>query len=75
MIRRATACILQQLGEPGRGFEEARIQLRQDYYQMKKIGIANWNELEDRTPAHALVADVDLVIVRYDDNVGVLYVP
>ncbi len=40
---------------------------------MKKIGIANWNELRDRTPTHALVADVDLVIVRYDDNVSVLY--
>ena len=40
---------------------------------MKKIGIANWNELRDRTPIHALVADVDLVIVRYDDNVSVLY--
>ncbi len=40
---------------------------------MKKIGIANWNELRDRTPTHALVADVDLVIVRYDENVSVLY--
>ena len=40
---------------------------------MKKIGIANWNELRDRTPTHALIADVDLVIVRYDDNVSVLY--
>ena len=40
---------------------------------MKKIGIANWNELEDRTPTHAHIAGVDLVIVRYDDNVSVLY--
>ncbi len=40
---------------------------------MKKIAIANWEELEDRTLAHALLADVDLVIVRYDDNVSVLY--
>ncbi len=40
---------------------------------MKKIGIANWHELRDRTPTHALVADVDLVIVRFDDNVSVLY--
>jgi len=40
---------------------------------MKKIGIAVWNELEDRKPTHALIADVDLVIVRYDDNVSVLY--
>jgi nitrite reductase/ring-hydroxylating ferredoxin subunit len=40
---------------------------------MKKTSIANWDELEDRTPAHALVADVDLVIVRFDDSVSVLY--
>ena len=40
---------------------------------MNKIPIVRWDELEDRTPAHALVADVDLVIVRYDDSVSVLY--
>jgi len=40
---------------------------------MKKIVIARWDELEDRVPAYALVADVDLVIVRYDDSVTVLY--
>ena len=40
---------------------------------MNKIAIKNWNELEDRKPAYALVADVDLVIVRYDDEVSVLY--
>ena len=40
---------------------------------MKKIGIASWNELQDRTPTPALVADVDLVIVRFDDAVSVLY--
>jgi glutamate synthase domain-containing protein 2/nitrite reductase/ring-hydroxylating ferredoxin subunit len=40
---------------------------------MNKVTIANWDQLEDRKPAHALVADVDLVIVRYDDNVSVLY--
>ena len=40
---------------------------------MKKIAIKNWNELEDRKPAYALVADVDLVVVRYDDEVSVLY--
>ncbi len=31
---------------------------------MKKIAIKKWDELENRTPAPALVADVDLVIVR-----------
>jgi glutamate synthase domain-containing protein 2 len=40
---------------------------------MKKIAIKNWNDLDDRTPAYALVADVDLVIVRYGDDVSVLY--
>jgi glutamate synthase domain-containing protein 2/nitrite reductase/ring-hydroxylating ferredoxin subunit len=40
---------------------------------MNIIAIKKWNELKDRTPSHALVADVDLVIVRYDDSVTVLY--
>ncbi len=40
---------------------------------MNKIGIKQWDELEDRKPAAALVAGVDLVIVRYDDAVTVLY--
>ncbi len=40
---------------------------------MKKIAIAKWDELEDRTPVYALVTEVDLVIVRFDDTVSVLY--
>ena len=28
---------------------------------MNKLAIANWNEIEDRKPAHALVADVDVL--------------
>ncbi len=40
---------------------------------MKQIAIADWDQLQDRTPAHALVAGVDLVIVRYDDSLSVLY--
>lgn len=40
---------------------------------MKKIEIANWQQLEDRKPAHALVGNVDLVVIRYDDRVSVLY--
>ena len=35
--------------------------------------VATWSELEDRQPAYALVANVDLVVVRYDDQVSVLY--
>jgi len=40
---------------------------------MKKLAIKKWDELEDRNPAHAIVADVDLVVVRFDDAVSVLY--
>ncbi|MEL7028132.1 MAG: glutamate synthase-related protein, partial [Pseudomonadota bacterium] len=40
---------------------------------MKRVAIAQWKSLEDRKPTPALVADVDLVIVRYDDAVSVLY--
>ena len=40
---------------------------------MNKISIQDWNELKDRQPAYALVAGVDLVVIRYDDNVSVLY--
>ncbi len=35
--------------------------------------VATWSELKDRAPTYALVANVDLVIVRYDDDVSVLY--
>jgi glutamate synthase domain-containing protein 2 len=35
--------------------------------------VARWSELADRTPAHALVANVDLVIIRHDDKVSALY--
>ena len=40
---------------------------------MNKLAIKNWDDLEDRVPVHALVSDVDLVVVRYDDAVSVLY--
>ena len=40
---------------------------------MKKIAIKQWDELHDRQPVYALVANVDLVVVRYDDQVSVLY--
>ncbi len=39
----------------------------------KKVSVATWSELADREPAYALVAGVDLVVVRYDDRVSVLY--
>jgi len=40
---------------------------------MNKVAIKKWDELKDREPAHALVAEVDLVITRFDDDVSVLY--
>lgn len=39
----------------------------------RPVAIATWSELDDRKPAHARVANVDLVVTRYDDNVSVLY--
>jgi glutamate synthase domain-containing protein 2/nitrite reductase/ring-hydroxylating ferredoxin subunit len=40
---------------------------------MHKVEVAQWSALKDREPAYALVANVDLVIVRYDDQVSVFY--
>ena len=40
---------------------------------MKPVVVAILSELEDRKPAGALVANVDLVVVRYEGNVSVLY--
>jgi glutamate synthase domain-containing protein 2 len=40
---------------------------------MNSTRIAEWGDLADRQPAHALVGGVDLVIIRYDDEVSVLY--
>ncbi len=42
---------------------------------MKKITIAKWSELEPNKPTYALIAGVDLVVVRWkdEDGVSVLY--
>ncbi len=40
---------------------------------MKRVAIADWETLEERKPTYALVANVDLVVIRYDDKVSVLY--
>ncbi len=37
------------------------------------IAIYDWTALEDRKPAHALVNNTDLVVVRVDENVSVFY--
>ena len=38
-----------------------------------RIKIVEWSKLEDRTPTYALVANVDLVTIKYDEKVSVLY--
>jgi methylamine---glutamate N-methyltransferase subunit C len=40
---------------------------------MRATPIGSWSQLPDRTPTGALVAGVDLVIIRYDDDLSVLY--
>jgi len=40
---------------------------------MAKVSIAKLSNLVDRTPSYALVANVDLVVIKYDDDVSVLY--
>ena len=40
---------------------------------MNKLELCIFSELIDREPKHALVENIDLVILRYDSNVSVLY--
>ncbi|MEO0466037.1 MAG: glutamate synthase-related protein [Pseudomonadota bacterium] len=40
---------------------------------MQKTSVAQWAQLEDRQPSYGLVAKVDLVVVRFDDQVSVFY--
>ena len=40
---------------------------------MRKHKVAVWSDLSDRVPTHALVGNVDLVLVRSDDQLSVLY--
>jgi glutamate synthase domain-containing protein 2 len=42
---------------------------------MKRIRIADWNDLEPLSPAYALVANVDLVVIRWqhEERASVLY--
>ncbi|CAN0583596.1 unnamed protein product [Laminaria digitata] len=39
----------------------------------KRTQVATLSELKDREPAYALVAQVDLVVIRYGGQVSVLY--
>ena len=40
---------------------------------MTAIAVANLSSLEDRDPTYALVGEVDLVVVRFDDEISVFY--
>ncbi len=40
---------------------------------MKKTAIFKSSALADRTPEYAIVGEVDLVVVRFDDNISVFY--
>src|SRR5262245_48155391 len=40
---------------------------------MNKVAVADWSRLADRKPAYALVANVDLVVIRHGQKVSVLY--
>ena len=37
------------------------------------VAVADYDQLADKTPAHALVENVDLVIIKYGDDFSVLY--
>lgn len=45
----------------------------QQIHTVNKIPIATWSALKDRDPTYALVGEVDLVVVRWDDRASVLY--
>lgn len=40
---------------------------------MNRTSVAQWDELNDREPTYALVGEVDLVVVRWDGQVSVMY--
>jgi methylamine---glutamate N-methyltransferase subunit C len=40
---------------------------------LREVKVATWSTLADRDPTYALVSETDLVVVRYDDEVSVLY--
>lgn len=44
-----------------------------DLPQAQRAKVATWSQLSDRTPAYALIGEVDLVVTRFDNRVSVLY--
>ncbi len=69
---RVRQLVLKHLALSGRS-EEVLAVTKARPQNAKGVKVAVWSELPDRQPAYALVADVDLVVVRYDDRVSVLY--
>jgi glutamate synthase domain-containing protein 2 len=47
--------------------------MAQERTSVHPVKVATWSQLEDRVPSYALVSDVDLVVVRFDQEVSVLY--
>ncbi len=41
--------------------------------RVNKVAVATYSQIPDRKPQYALVAEVDLVVVRFDDEVVVFY--
>ena len=48
--------------------EFQKYQFKNGDLKMNKIAIKQWDQIEDRKPEYALIADVDLVIVRFDEQ-------
>ena len=44
-----------------------------DVVSTQKVKVAPWSEIDEHKPAYALVANVDLVVIRYGAQVSVLY--
>ncbi|MDN5216569.1 glutamate synthase-related protein [Fulvivirgaceae bacterium BMA12] len=40
---------------------------------LEPVSVADYSQLEEKIPAHALVENVDLVVIKYGDNFSILY--
>jgi len=46
----------------------------QEFHELlEPVALADWGALEDRKPTYARVDNTDLVLIRYDDNLSLLY--
>ncbi len=53
--------------------EETRMSDMVSLERNRTLAVAKWSELKDREPAYALALETDLVVIRYGDQVSVLY--